>query len=91
MYVSGEIYISYGKYMSEVGFGLTPRELDCDLNAARTYPPWKFNRDLVWVNTYLTIGLVWKLKTNWPRRDLNTQPSDLESDALPLRHEVLCN
>ena len=24
----------------------------------------------------------------WPRRDLNTQPSDLESDALPLRHEV---
>ncbi len=23
-----------------------------------------------------------------PRRDLNTQPSDLESDALPLRHEV---
>ena len=25
----------------------------------------------------------------WPRRDLNTQPSDLESDALPLRHEVL--
>ena len=25
----------------------------------------------------------------WPRRDLNTQPSDLESDALPLRHGVL--
>ena len=24
----------------------------------------------------------------WPRCDLNTQPSDLESDALPLRHEV---
>ena len=24
----------------------------------------------------------------WPRRDLNTQPSDLESDALPLRHGV---
>ena len=24
----------------------------------------------------------------WPRRDLNTQPSDLESDALPLRHKV---
>ena len=22
----------------------------------------------------------------WPRRELNTQPSDLESDALPLRH-----
>ena len=27
-------------------------------------------------------------KKFWPRRDLNTQPSDLESDALPLRHEV---
>ncbi len=27
-------------------------------------------------------------KFSWPRRDLNTQPSDLESDALPLRHEV---
>lgn len=26
--------------------------------------------------------------TSWPRCDLNTQPSDLESDALPLRHEV---
>ena len=29
-----------------------------------------------------------KEKFNWPRRDLNTQPSDLESDALPLRHGV---
>ena len=29
-----------------------------------------------------------KQKLNWPRRDLNTQPSDLESDALPLRHGV---
>ena len=27
-------------------------------------------------------------KPLWPRRDLNTQPSDLESDALPLRHGV---
>ena len=27
-------------------------------------------------------------KSCWPRRDLNTQPSDLESDALPLRHGV---
>ena len=26
----------------------------------------------------------------WPRRDSNTQPSDLESDALPLRHGVKC-
>ena len=24
----------------------------------------------------------------WHRRDLNTQPSDLESDTLPLRHEA---
>ncbi len=33
-------------------------------------------------------------KLDWPRRDSNTQPSDLESDALPLRHGViqrLCN
>ena len=30
-----------------------------------------------------------KVNTDWPRRDLNTQPSDLESDALPLRHGVL--
>ena len=29
----------------------------------------------------------WK-KVFWPRRDSNTQPSDLESDALPLRHGV---
>ncbi len=29
-----------------------------------------------------------KMEKNWPRRDLNTQPSDLESDALPLRHGV---
>ena len=28
-------------------------------------------------------------KNPWPRRDLNTQPSDLESDALPLRHGVI--
>ena len=27
-------------------------------------------------------------KKIWPRRDSNTQPSDLESDALPLRHGV---
>ena len=27
-------------------------------------------------------------KCLWPRRDSNTQPSDLESDALPLRHGV---
>ena len=29
-----------------------------------------------------------KGKYCWPRRDSNTQPSDLESDALPLRHGV---
>ena len=28
---------------------------------------------------------------DWPRRDSNTQPSDLESDALPLRHGVTWN
>ena len=26
----------------------------------------------------------------WPWRDLNTQPSDLESDAQPLRHKADC-
>ena len=26
----------------------------------------------------------------WPGRDLNTQPSELESDALPLRHQACC-
>ena len=30
-----------------------------------------------------------KIKYFWPRRDSNTQPSDLESDALPLRHGVM--
>ena len=27
-------------------------------------------------------------KNHWPRRDLNTQPSDLESNALPMCHKV---
>ena len=43
---------------------------------------------LVKFNTWKT---KWKCKSTkkiWPRRDLNTQPSDLESDALPLRHGV---
>ena len=31
----------------------------------------------------------WQKKGTWPRRDLNTQPSDLESDALLLRHGVV--
>ena len=40
--------------------------------------------------SYLT--LISLQKANWwPRRDLNTQPSDLESDALPLRHGVTWN
>ena len=30
-----------------------------------------------------------KKKRSWPWRDSNTQPSDLESDALPLRHRVI--
>ena len=36
----------------------------------------------------LPIVGVWGGKKLWPRRDSNTQPSDLESDALPLRHGV---
>ena len=35
-----------------------------------------------------SINLIKILRWKWPRRDLNTQPSDLESDALPLRHGV---
>ena len=31
----------------------------------------------------------WAKIWSWPRRDSNTQPSDLESDALPLRHGVI--
>lgn len=36
----------------------------------------------------LSMKRKWTSMCFWPRRDLNTQPSDLESDALPLRHEV---
>ena len=51
----------------------------------------------IWVNCieYLIIVLYWIFLSFlnkivfWTRRDLNTQPSDLESDALPLRHEFL--
>ena len=41
--------------------------------------------------TFFSMLIVIKIVTksvSWPRRDLNTQPSDLESDALPLRHGV---
>ena len=37
---------------------------------------------------YVCGGRWFKIQKYWPRRDLNTQPSDLESDALPLRHGV---
>ncbi len=30
-----------------------------------------------------------KTKTGWERRELNPQPSGLESDALPLRHALI--
>ena len=36
-----------------------------------------------------TIKIQKKMKKLWPGRDLNTQPSDLESDALPLRHQAI--
>ena len=38
----------------------------------------------------IKIGLKNLKFIHWPRRDSNTQPSDLESDALPLRHGVCC-
>ena len=36
----------------------------------------------------LTIQKQYKNR-KWPGRDLNTQPSDLESDALPSRHQAM--
>lgn len=51
-----------------------------------------FKAPLVAEKSYLDSSLFFnsfcKKTPRWPRRDLNTQPSDLESDALPLRHEV---
>ena len=38
--------------------------------------------------TLASLGYWYSKENLWPRRDLNTQPSDLESDALPLRHGV---
>ena len=39
--------------------------------------------------TLASLGYWYSKENLWPRRDLNTQPSDLESDALPLRHRVM--
>ena len=33
---------------------------------------------------------MWIIQGDWTRRESNTQPSDLESDALPLRHGSTC-
>ncbi len=38
-----------------------------------------------------TNPLLHKKQKTWPGRDLNTQPSALEADALPLRHQVPYN
>ena len=38
---------------------------------------------------FVTTPTFMSRKKVWPRRDSNTQPSDLESDALPLRHRVM--
>ena len=38
---------------------------------------------------FVTTPTFMSRKKVWPRRDSNTQPSDLESDALPLRHGVV--
>ena len=37
------------------------------------------------------INGTYKKKRHWPQSDSNTQPSDLESDALPLRHRATNN
>lgn len=39
------------------------------------------------LDPFLILGL--KVFNEWPWCDWNTQPSDLESDALPLRHKVI--
>ena len=44
--------------------------------------------NFVWCQKIIKIGLKNLKFIHWPRRDSNTQPSDLESDALPLRHGV---
>ena len=49
-------------------------------------PRIESSRRFFWNSSYEDRFL--KKKQIWPRRDLNTQPSDLESDALPLRHGV---
>ena len=46
-----------------------------------------------WVQSSLEANIFFQKKITmfkrlWPRRDSNTQPSDLESDALPLRQGV---
>ncbi len=41
-------------------------------------------------NDQIKILFLVKIKI-WPGRDLNTQPSALEADALPLRHQVYTN
>ena len=44
--------------------------------------------EIVFTCTHASLKFLLQKTGGWPRRDLNTQPSDLESDALPLRHEV---
>ena len=49
--------------------------------------PTPFSAGFTFFSMQMVIKIIPK-NVSWPRRDLNTQPSDLESDALPLRHGV---
>ena len=55
-----------------------------------TCPGYAPDQRYPWIYIYIIVFNMWLKKyLLWPRRDSNTQPSDLESDALPLRHGVL--
>ena len=73
-----------GHYFFPISFATFMNE--CRKKLSNSHLTWQS-----WINEKNHLILIQFVdKTNWPRRDLNTQPSDLESDALPLRHEVLC-
>ena len=66
------------KVMSSILIG--GKKYFCKINqysVARALQVWTLHKSDMKLTKYL-----------WPRRDSNTQPSDLESDALPLRHGV---
>ena len=85
-------------------FGFVVKKTLCDLPTCWcvNYVSWSLKREKEVKNDslkrffvrpnenwyFLNKKIKYKRNHQWPRRDLNTQPSDLESDALPLRHGV---